>query len=452
MKNLHILTTSIAAIAASTQSISAETLMVPEQYPDIQSAIDASTFGDTIDVGPGNYGSFEFGNNQQITVLSIVARAGSQSTFLSSNETIESPIIRNFDAVEGTQVHISGFSIENVDYVGDRPMLELGYVGGLVNISDFKILNCNSDSEIIEGGAWSNLQISNCHSDILMTRASMCSNSVFTSCTGTRRLITDCDIYECQFSNCQFEDLVLYPQTVKGCTFEGNSTRSCIRTTSSNFFIEDCTFRQNQGMQVYVDHSSSSQGQVINCLFENNSAANFGTGIFSRWSGQIYISGCEFFGNTSNVSSGAIHQDSGEVVLIGTDVCGNLPNNIGGSVEFDDPSNNISVNCEEEVSCCLPGSCLVLPTSTCADAGGISLTGDCNQEDCPNEGACCIDGDCVFTTLETCFDLGGNYAGFGTDCASTICESNCEGDISGNGDVGLTDLIAVLSNWGPCPG
>ena len=49
-----------------------------------------------------------------------------------------------------------------------------------------------------------------------------------------------------------------------------------------------------------------------------------------------------------------------------------------------------------------------------------------------------IDGDCVFTTLETCFDLGGNYAGFGTDCASTICESTCEGDISGNGD---------LKNW-----
>ena len=147
-----------------------------------------------------------------------------------------------------------------------------------------------------------------------------------------------------------------------------------------------------------------------------------------------------------------MYRISGDVYLIDTTCCDNQPNNFQGTVNTSDPSNNISVDCEEEVSCCLPGSCLVLPTSTCADAGGISLTGDCNQEDCPNEGACCIDGDCVFTTLETCFDLGGNYAGFGTDCASTICESSCEGDISGNGDVGLTDLIAVLSNWGPCPG
>ena len=59
MKNLHILITSLAAIAASTQSISAETLLVPEQYPGHQSAIDAASNGDTIDVVQGHMDAFK---------------------------------------------------------------------------------------------------------------------------------------------------------------------------------------------------------------------------------------------------------------------------------------------------------------------------------------------------------------------------------------------------------
>ena len=71
MKNLHILTTSLVAIAASTQSISAETLLVPDQYPDIQSAINAASNGDTIDVGPGTYGQFEITRSTEVRDLSV---------------------------------------------------------------------------------------------------------------------------------------------------------------------------------------------------------------------------------------------------------------------------------------------------------------------------------------------------------------------------------------------
>ena len=72
----------------------------------------------------------------------------------------------------------------------------------------------------------------------------------------------------------------------------------------------------------------------------------------------------------------------------------------------------------------------------------------------PTTGACCTGNavSCVDTTEEECdTKFGHTWLGLGTSCADGSCTSLCEGDLTGNGDVGLTDLIAVLSNWGPCP-
>ncbi|MBT8484191.1 MAG: hypothetical protein KJO43_01340, partial [Phycisphaerae bacterium] len=36
--------------------------------------------------------------------------------------------------------------------------------------------------------------------------------------------------------------------------------------------------------------------------------------------------------------------------------------------------------------------------------------------------------------------------------ASTATAGTCVGDIDGDGDVGFSDLLSVISAWGPCDG
>ena len=63
-------------------------------------------------------------------------------------------------------------------------------------------------------------------------------------------------------------------------------------------------------------------------------------------------------------------------------------------------------------------------------------------------GSCCLEGSCIPSIEFECAKAGGQFV-YGP-CTACFFEG-CEADVTGNGDVGLTDLIAVLSNWGPCP-
>ncbi len=474
MKNLHILTTSIAAIAASTQSISAETLLVPEQYPDIQSAVNAvDEDGDVIDVGPGTYDGFDAQSVPH--TFQILSRGGPEQTFFRLDNPTQLPL---FKLPEGCTIR--GFTCENIEFTtsNDFPFF---ITAPNSEVQEFVFTNCNNNGSNYQTerahlgpGSYLDCNFSDCSSTGGSFAFSTFSNTVdipqrvivedctFTNCSTTQVFLYRTTTQNSLFEGCQSTTLLYAPNTrPENCMFKSNTDPNGgvstsvvnINSVPGSRDVYNCRFENNSGRSIYIV-STLGASDIVGCEFSNNSSIGNGTAIFIGSSNYThFVSDCIFTNNTNNLPGSAIYTEGSTVAfLVSTSACGNTPNNFYGQVNSSDPSNNISVDCEEEVSCCLPGSCLVLPTNTCADAGGISLTGDCNQEDCPNEGACCIDGDCVFTNLETCFDLGGNYAGFGTDCASTICESTCEGDISGNGDVGLTDLIAVLSNWGPCPG
>ena len=73
----------------------------------------------------------------------------------------------------------------------------------------------------------------------------------------------------------------------------------------------------------------------------------------------------------------------------------------------------------------------------------------------PPFGACCTGNTvgCVETLEDDCNSaLGLIWLGANTSCADSQCATACEGDATGNGIVDYTDLISVLSNWGPCSG
>ena len=68
-------------------------------------------------------------------------------------------------------------------------------------------------------------------------------------------------------------------------------------------------------------------------------------------------------------------------------------------------------------------------------------------------GACCVDGNCVVALASSCADSGGQFSGAGSTCNFIECEpsvDDCPGDITDDGQVDFTDLLIIVSTWGPC--
>jgi len=73
-------------------------------------------------------------------------------------------------------------------------------------------------------------------------------------------------------------------------------------------------------------------------------------------------------------------------------------------------------------------------------------------EPCPDPtGACCFDIDCSDLSEADCSALGGEYNGDGSFCngdPAPCAPEPCEGDVDGDGDVDVSDILKVIGNWG----
>ena len=68
-------------------------------------------------------------------------------------------------------------------------------------------------------------------------------------------------------------------------------------------------------------------------------------------------------------------------------------------------------------------------------------------------GACCLGTGCVVALSSSCDAAGGKFSGVGSTCGSVECEpavDDCPGDITDDGQVDFTDLLIIVSTWGPC--
>ena len=92
-------------------------------------------------------------------------------------------------------------------------------------------------------------------------------------------------------------------------------------------------------------------------------------------------------------------------------------------------------------------------------SGGVSVLNNGSQGarlsivmDMESEsGACCLDsGACVVVPQHNCDFAGGTFLGADSECVDSSCSETCDGDVDGNGNVNVTDLLAVISSWGPC--
>ena len=67
------------------------------------------------------------------------------------------------------------------------------------------------------------------------------------------------------------------------------------------------------------------------------------------------------------------------------------------------------------------------------------------------EGACCFgdDGGCADVSESICNTVGGTWLGSGANCNDGVCDpNNCPTDINGDGYVNVSDLLAVIDQWG----
>ncbi len=105
-------------------------------------------------------------------------------------------------------------------------------------------------------------------------------------------------------------------------------------------------------------------------------------------------------------------------------------------------------------ACCIPFDiCEVTTIQECfGELGGVIWAPgqDCGTFTCPPLGACCKpDGTCQITGQSFCENtFDGTYQGDGVTCQDVTCTQSCPADLTGDGEVGILDLLVLLTVWG----
>ena len=250
---------------------------------------------------------------------------------------------------------------------------------------------------------------------------------------------------------------------VKSCVFSGNSVTGsksyggAVRLYFSGGIISDSTFEDNHasfwGGAILL---SDSEATIANCIVRNNSADGVGGGIAAMGCSP-YILGCTISGNMASSYGGGLRTAYGDASLAGNDFCANSPDDIGG-VWVDLDGNQFTETCPVyEGACCTNGGCVLVLEDECSSFLGNWLGAGSSCEDCPpiiepeDTGACCVDGACAVLTDDQCFELSGIYAGDEVSCEEADCPGFCPGDINGDGQIGIVDLLTIIDGWGFCP-
>ena len=169
------------------------------------------------------------------------------------------------------------------------------------------------------------------------------------------------------------------------------------------------------------------------CFFFNDTAT---TGIYTR-SLRDARPICTFESNESNVGGGIYHNDS---MYIGDcDFRQNLAIS-GGAIFCSGEGTNLA-------SCLVCENAVPQLMGYWIDGGQNLITDVCGL------GACCTgnQASCVMSTQWDCEYFGGNFQGYGVECIDVSCQTSCLGDVTGDGQVNVSDLLVVISVWGACP-
>ncbi len=390
---------------------SADILVVPNQYLTIQEAINASQSGDEILVQPGTY-------QESLTItdklIKIVGLGGSGGTIIDGSLTPDESTVR-WTNCSGNTVGLDGFTLRN----GNRAITATDSQPELTNL----VLESNGNRICLFQDC-PGFQMINCQL-----------NGANAVSAGLEANSSPVEMIDCAISSCVNEGIRL--NNSDGSLFQNSTISSCqygILTAYTNFEIDQCEFSDGThgiiseagGGQISVNQTKFSFfSQPAVFLVSGGDTRVFTSCVFSENgpNGAMYLSGgnssteitdCEFrFNSSSSQNAGAIqHNDASErLTITSTIFCGNTNPQIGGSW---------------------------------TNGGGNTISDACQPV-----GACCFGGTCRVLSIPACEIAGGDFAGEETECTGAGCDT-CESDFDNDGSVGLTDLIRLLSNWGPC--
>jgi parallel beta-helix repeat protein len=419
----------------------ADIINVPADYATIQAAVNAAVDGDEVVVAPGTYTG---------TGDEVVNMLGKTITLRASGTPGETIIdgegqrrVVYCSSGEGADTLIEGFTITGGGH---------GSFGGGIYCSNSSptISNCeisNNSGGEVGGGIYFGGD----------------SSPTITNCTISNNTAGAGGGISCSFYS---------SPTITGCTISGNTANydvgGGIWCYGSSPTLTDCTISNNtaddDGGGIYCSNSNPT---LSGCTISDNTAAD-GGGISCGPYSSPTITGCTISGNTVNYDGGGIscHDDSSPTIT-GCEISDNTATNNGGGISCHDDSSPTITGCEISdntatnngggIFCSSSSSPTLLNSTVCgnspnqivgsySDYGGNTVTAIC-----PSTGACCTNGECVIAEQADCLAFHGTWLGEGTTCDDSPCPTSCLGDVTGDGQVAVNDILTVIANWGPCP-
>ena len=447
----------LCAIIATTLlagSAFADTIYVPGDHATIQGAIDASNNGDVIEIAAGTY--FEHDINpggRAITISGATNADGTPAVTIDAQRNGRGVVCNAGETPDTVLLNlvVTGGSI-CYEYTANG-------LGMLIHDSSPTVTNCIfidntniecEESEYIDvyGGA---VHIRN--GSPLLASCIFVQNDA----DGGAGAYVASGI--CTFEDCTFMDNTASwvgggginingEATLINCSISGNTASQgggVHLDAGANASIHNTVIENNSaysGGGIFCNGSLSLNGSII-----TNNSADYGGGIKGSYGGS---SGGIFELNTASYGAGAHGGDT-----VGS--CGNftianaiIKNNIalfnGGGVY----SACTQENATAVISCTICGNEPNQVWQINADEETLAQI----QEECTSDvGACCTGNSeiCVETNESDCNFFGGTFIGYGVACSEVECPNQCLGDVTGDGQVNVEDLLTVIANWNSCP-
>jgi len=107
-------------------------------------------------------------------------------------------------------------------------------------------------------------------------------------------------------------------------------------------------------------------------------------------------------------------------------------------------------------ACCIVDvGCLMLVEEHCFSEGGDWQGPNTSCDFAPCEpanlpAACCINGGCLMLPEDLCESVQGDYL-VDAYCEIAECPTFCSEDVNGDGEVNVSDILAIIAAWGMCP-
>ena len=437
-------------VFATTWTVDDDGLDFPKaDFDNIQAAVDASSDGDEIIVMPGTYtetvdllGKEVWLHSSKGAEVTIIDGEGGRRGILCNNGETSNTIIEGFTITNGYAGYTSkggGILCENATpkllnliiennhsgytescgHDGTECCYGGGYGGGLYasigsGSGTLEITNCMFSGNTVEGDSmgagayvWGQIHFTDCEFTNNSDSSAWCSG---TGGGGGLRAGGGSVIENCTFTNNSTDGYGggLYGGgIISNCTFTNNSSDISGGGLYGGGIISNCTFidnnADNRGGSAYGGTSYTS------CSFSGG-AATEGGGLY----GGGIISDCSFSDNMATDFGGSIFIYSSGVDIQNSTFCNSSPNHIEGDY---------------------------------TNSGGNTFFDDCGI------GACCTHNQltCVEAPETQCLQFGLEFLGEGTTCENASCATSCPGDINGDGNVDVTDLMILIAYWGTCP-